>query len=381
MTTADPIRPIFTHDIFTVQRVGGVTRYVVELHKALRRRGVPSSIMCSLHICDLMSGIPSSYGIRLPSKLQVRGTTEPMQWIDRVVERAALRLFRGDRSRTVLHRTYYSNSAAELAGASVLTVHDMIHERRPDLFVDAGVATSRKQTSCKHADMIIAISEHTKRGLVERFQIDPRRIAVCHHGATTTAPNDAMLEALSSSVPFMLYVGGRDGYKNFDGLLVAYRESQAFHEGIRLVAFGGGEPSALELARLEGLGIRKHVSFARGDDAALAAHYAAARAFIYPSLEEGFGLPPLEAMLHGCPVAASLGGAIPEVVGDAAALFEPQQMDGIRSAIDLVCLGGDLRAELAVRGRARASTFTWEKAADVTLGVYERALRLARGPV
>jgi glycosyltransferase involved in cell wall biosynthesis len=119
------------------------------------------------------------------------------------------------------------------------------------------------------------------------------------------------------------------------------------------------------------------VSFASGADASLAAHYATAMGVLYPSLDEGFGMPPLEAMLHGCPVAAADAGAIPEVVADAALLFDPTVVESMTAAIDRIASDQALRASLASRGAARAATFTWAAAASTTLSAYSDALALA----
>jgi glycosyltransferase involved in cell wall biosynthesis len=157
----------------------------------------------------------------------------------------------------------------------------------------------------------------------------------------------------------------------------AFSRSRAARDGTGLIAFGGGKPTPGELSCLDNHRVAHLVSFAGGDDASLAAHYATAIGLLYPSLDEGFGMPPLEAMLHGCPVAAADAGAIPEVVVDAAVLFEPTVIESVTTAIDCIASDPALRASLASRGAVHAATFTWEKAARKTLSAYTAALEVA----
>jgi glycosyltransferase involved in cell wall biosynthesis len=214
--------------------------------------------------------------------------------------------------------------------------------------------------------------------VINLLGIDEDRVFVSHLGATATEPDAATLEALEGTRPFVLYVGKRRGYKNFDRLMESFGRTSAARDGVGLVAFGGGPPTETELEMLEETGISASVSFISGDDSILAAYYAAAIALIYPSLDEGFGLPLLEAMLHRCPVAASNGGAIPEIAGDAALLFEPTDVTAMAIAIDRLVTDSDLRTRLMETGIERASGFTWESTADSTLEAYAFALSHAR---
>ena len=126
-------------------------------------------------------------------------------------------------------------------------------------------------------------------------------------------------------------MGNRGGYKNFSTLLQAYGNSPILRE-FELIAFGGHPLLPDEKNQITQLGITDKVRFTSGSDQELAARYRAATAFIFPSTYEGFGLPPLEAMSHGCPVVCSNGGSIPEVVGDAGVYFDPNSAEELRMA-------------------------------------------------
>ncbi len=372
------IRPVFSHDIFATQRVGGVSRYVCELHNALCQAGIRSTVIAPVHVCYLLAGAERVLGIRVPDRLQIRGATRIMRAVDRLAEPGALALVAGGGRGVVLHRTYYSSVLPSRKYATAITVYDMIHERHPEMFSTRDDPMGRrKRLWCERADAVIAISDYTKRQLVSLLDIDPARVVVCHLGVTRVDPEPAAHDRLSASRPFFLYVGNRRGYKNFDRLVRAFSQSRAALDGTGLTAFGGGEPTTGELRCLDEHRVSHLVSFAKGDDASLAARYATATGLLYPSLDEGFGMPPLEAMLHGCPVAASDAGAIPEVVADAALLFNPTDVESMTTAIDRIASDPALRASLASRGAVRAATFTWDTAARTTLSAYAAALELA----
>jgi glycosyltransferase involved in cell wall biosynthesis len=371
------IRPVFSHNIFTLQRVGGGSRYVCELHNALCQAGIRSTVIAPVHVCRLLAGSERVLGIHVPDRLQIRGAARITRAVDYLAEPGALALVAGHGRGVVLHRTHYSSVPPSRKYATAITVHDMIHERHPEMFSSRDETSKRKRLWCERADAIIAVSDYTKRQLVCLLGIDPGRVAVCHHGVTRVDPEPATRDRLSTSRSFFLYVGRRGGYKNFEPLVRAFSRSRAALDGIGLIAFGGGKQTPSELRCLDEHRVSHLVSFARGDDASLAAHYATAMGLLYPSLDEGFGMPPLEAMLHGCPVAASDAGAIPEVVADAALLFDPTVVESMTAAIDRIASDPALRASLASRGAVRAATFTWDAAARTTLSAYAAALELA----
>ncbi len=161
--------------------------------------------------------------------------------------------------------------------------------------------------------------------------------------------------------PFLLYVGLREGYKNFHRLLAAYSRSQLLKRDFDLVCFGGGALGGEERSRARDLGVpTARLRYVSGGDEALAQLYASAAALVYPSVYEGFGIPPLEAMSVGCPVICSNSSSLPEVVGDAAELFDPLDEDQIRSAMERVVMSEGLRKDLSERGRRRCALFSWQ---------------------
>jgi len=369
------LTPVFSHHIFARQRVGGISRYFIELNDALRRSGLATRILAPLHFTDGLRDIHGVVGMRVPS---IPGTRNGVRLLCEAVEPVALRYWRRRLgAEVVVHRTYYSRSSLHSGVAHVETIHDMIHERFPEHFARGDRTRDTKRLACEKADMVIAVSEHTKQMLIEHFDLPTDRIRVCHHGVSAFPTDEGRIAELEGDVPFVLFVGNRGGYKNFSRLVEAFAASDAAKNGIKLRAFGGGAPSAAELEQIASLRLGELVDFTTGTDAELSAHYATALALVYPGLEEGFGMPPLEAMTHGCPVVASDSGGIPEVVGDAALLFDPSVVEPMTSAIDAVISDEHLRRKLASLGTRRAAMFTWEKSASTTTAAYKAALENA----
>jgi Glycosyltransferase len=172
--------------------------------------------------------------------------------------------------------------------------------------------------------------------------------------------------------PYILYVGSRGGrYKNFDALLAAFGES-SLKGSFDLVAFGGGAFTVSELGKIRKVGISDAIRHVTGDDCLLAGYYRNATAFVYPSRYEGFGFPPLEAMASNCPVICSTAKSVVEIVGEAAAYFDPNDINGLRDSLERVAGDAQFAADLRARGSARVKEYSWQKCAEQTLSVYRQ---------
>ena len=279
-----------------------------------------------------------------------------------------------DSSRTSFTRPIFATRGVAPRNARVvLTVYDMIHERFPEYFSIASPTRREKALAVTRADHVICISEQTRRDLIEFLGVSPAKTSVVYLGFSLTAAPQATIENGALSRPFVLYVGSRNGHKNFAGLLHAYAASQFLMDEFDLVCFGGGELAAKENELISELGIAAgKIRQVSGNDGLLGFYYQAARAFVCPSLYEGFGIPPLEAMSFGCPVVCSNTSSIPEVVGDAAEQFDPADHESMRKAIESVVGTDELRKNLIERGSERVGCFSWERCARETLDVYRR---------
>ncbi len=268
-------------------------------------------------------------------------------------------------------------------GPAVVTIHDLIHVRFPQFF-PAGAALYARTIAgmaARRSRVVIANSEHTRQDIIEALDIPPEKVRVIPLGVSAVlAPRDPVLvgafrRARALPGDYLLYVGARRGHKNLGMLLRALALIPAA-ERPPLVLSGGAWGPNDPLARLAArLGITACVRFAGDfdDDEMLACCYSGAALYVQPSLTEGFGLPPLEAMACGVAVLCSTGGALPETVGDAAELLAPSNPQAWARAIVGLLADSSRRAELIRRGIARARNFTWAEAARSTLDVYEAA--------
>jgi glycosyltransferase involved in cell wall biosynthesis len=257
----------------------------------------------------------------------------------------------------------------------------MIHEKYPKYFAASPFITRIKAASVAAADHVICISESTRRDLLAAYDIPEGRVSVTHLGFD---PLGSLLSGESSSrfkvrvlgvdAPYLLYVGSRVNYKNFAGLLDAYAASASLRSNFFLLCFGGGAFTSAERAAISKAGAEGRVRFLGGSDAVLAACYAHASLFVCPSFYEGFGIPVLEAMSLDCPVACSNSSSLPEVVADAAMLFDPADRDAILAALESVLGSPSAAAALKERGRIRTQQFSWRSCAENTVNIYRRVL-------
>ena len=368
------MRLAFDHQIFGWQQYGGVSRYFYELAKNLatdprHQVKVVAPLYVNHYISNPVPGLAIE-GIRVPP---LPKTGRVYRAFNSLLVRPMLRSFDPD----IVHETYYSTTRlAPQKAKVVVSVYDMIHERFDKNFSRADPTSREKALAVARADHVICISEHTRKDLIELFQVPEEKTSVVHLGfslAEETEAEDADWQPPRR--PYLLYVGNRGGYKNFTALLDAYAGSNTLRANYDMVCFGGGPFTASERRRMRDLGLGENaVRQISGSDALLARFYRSAAVFVYPSLYEGFGIPPLEAMGFDCPAVCSNASSIPEVVGDAAELFDPNDLVAMRLAIERVVSDQNLRDTLIENGRNRLRLFSWERCAQETLAIYERVL-------
>jgi glycosyltransferase involved in cell wall biosynthesis len=245
------------------------------------------------------------------------------------------------------------------AATSVL---DLQHELFPGFFSRAELAYRRVayRAATRGSRLVIAISEHVKETIVERLHVAPERVRVIQLGIDL----EQLRPGEPGREPFLLYPANGWPHKNHARLLDAFALVRRERPELRLVLTGSGLEG---LPAASGVEVRGHVPRSE-----LIRLYQTASALVFPSLYEGFGLPPLEAMACGCPVAAAGAGALPETCGDAARYFDPTKPDEIADAV-LSLLADSV--DLVERGLARARTFTWDECARRHDEVYDELTR------
>jgi glycosyltransferase involved in cell wall biosynthesis len=360
---------VYDYQIFIAQKYGGISRYIYEIsRKVVKEPDIEATILAPLHINSYIdSGPVPVRGFRMGNRLPKIGRAYSA--VNMLVSASYLKFHRP----FLLHETYYSShSVAPKGRPIVITVYDMIHEKFAAMLPAGDRTSDLKRKAVKRADRVICISRHTQQDLIQLFDVPEEKTIVIPLGFGLEIAAGKMIPSASPpSSPYLLYVGNRDSYKNFGGMLKAYAASKRLLDNFLIVAFGGPPISAEELQQIRKLGIPDHrVLHAAGDDAALAKYYRYAAAFVYPSLYEGFGIPPLEAMSLDCPVACSNTSSIPEVVGDSALLFDPADTESMSNAIERVATDSAVRRELIARGRKRIELFSWDRCASMTANLY-----------
>ena len=282
----------------------------------------------------------------------------------------------------VFHPTYYDPYFLNYLQKKpfILTVYDMIHERFPDYFPIKDPIKVWKKQLIENADNIIAISENTKKDIITFTNIEPDRIHVIYLGNPFDKINDTMpinnlfLDHIPEGISYLLFVGTRSGYKNFIFFIESIAELLRRNEELHVCCAGWKPFTAFEKRIFRELKIHKKVHYIQIKDYKIKDIYQHARAFVFPSLYEGFGLPVLEAFSCGCPAILSCTSSLPEVGGDAAIYFDPRDSVSLFNAVERVISDENLRTELIKKGSERLKIFSWEKTANNTKKIYESVL-------
>jgi glycosyltransferase involved in cell wall biosynthesis len=267
---------------------------------------------------------------------------------------------------------------------TVLTVHDMIFKLFPEhqKRLNYWYLNATMPLYCRRADAIITVSESSKRDIVAQYGLDPAKITVIHEAAApefVPAPPekvDQVRHTYNLPEQYMIHVGTIEPRKNLTRLVDALQRLRDAGLAIPLVVVGSKGWLYDDFFRhLEELDVRDSVFFpgyvAYAD---LPTMYSAATVAAMPSVYEGCGLPVLEAMGCGVPVVSSNSSSLPEVGGDAVRYFDPYDVETMAEAIRTVWLDADLQAEMRQRGLAQAAKFSWGRAAQETMVIYEKIL-------
>jgi alpha-1,3-rhamnosyl/mannosyltransferase len=342
----------------------GIGRYLREVLRAASEGGWACRVYgdASTRLPEALPGVAlASLGAR------------PTLWWDQVALPAALAR---DRVDVFLSPYYKLPLAARCPG--IVTIHDLYfigYPGRPRPVYDR-VMTRVARLCARAAAAVIADSEASRRDIVARLGVPEAKIRVIPVGLgpefRPTAPAAAVLERYRLRRPYALCVGNFKPHKNVPRLLRAWARLPADLRASHRLALAGGDPvGRAELEALgTSLGLGDGLTFTGlVDDADLPAVYSGATLLVLPSLDEGFGLPALEAMACGTPVVAASRGALPEVVGEAGVLVDPDKDDALEAAVTAVLSSADLRADLRRRGRARAAGFSLERTAGRVLAL------------
>jgi glycosyltransferase involved in cell wall biosynthesis len=364
----------------TVARVRGIGRYTRNLLAAFARLAPDDIEWTLLRLRNFPAADPSPLPPhRNANTLRLRRPELTMLAVDPILLSAELAVVRPQ----VYHSTQLSLPALRRCRA-VITIHDLAPLHWPEHYLRlpyARVGHAWEYALARRADAIIAVSEATRRDVIDRLHVPPERVTTIPEAVDTEfrppSAEEGRRVAATFGVParYVLYVGQFDPRKNMDGLLAAFTRASATDGDLRLVIAGDlGKLSSFLTRALERTKVPREriVVTGRVDDPTLAALYAGAECLLHAALLEGFGLTPLESLAAGTPVVGYRAGAVEEVVGDAGLLVDPGDPDALGDALVAYLGDGARQRDLRARVRPRASRFSWDRAAADTLAVYRR---------
>ncbi len=361
---------VYDYQVFCWQQYGGISRYIYELANQLsEKENYDIKILAMAYVNEYLKKSKPGLVIGFPvPKIKKTGT------IVRTFNVYTSKAWLYSNPPDIVHETFFNpKKVASRKSKVVVTVYDMLQEKFPEFFPKYKTPQERAE-AVKRADHVICISENTRKDLLELVNIDPHKVSVVHLAPSFNPVYEEQSEKVIPE-PYILYVGDRPNYKNFHRLLQAYANSPKLSQHFKLVCFGGKPFSVQELETFAALEIPEgwviHIS---GNDSVLARYYRGASVFVYPSLYEGFGIPPLEAMSLGCPVACSNTSSMPEVAGSAAEYFDPYDLDSIAGALEAVLYSSERSKELISFGLERVNHFSWKLCAEKTAQVYSSLL-------
>lgn len=378
------MKVLFDHQIFSIQKYGGISRYFVQIISNLPRsidwelavKYTDNMYIRQLNLSREIKEMYDPYDVFMPG-INFRGKGRLFNLLKKIDKRKGYDCYSLNREFSIellkkgdfdiFHPTYYDDYFLEFLGDKpfVLTIHDMIHELYPEMLFDL-LTLKRKAELAYKADHIIAVSENTKKDIIEIFGIPEGRISVVYH-ANILNPNNILDHPLPER--FLLYVGERSYYKNFLFFITAISQILIDDPDLKLICTG--RPfSSFENDFCDRLGILEQIILKPADDRELAFLYSKALALIFPSYSEGFGIPILEAFAMSCPVVLSDIKCFREIAADAALFFDPKSVINIKNVVKEIIYNNETRKKLIDRGHKRTSLFSWAESALSTANIY-----------
>ena len=360
---------LFDYQMFSIQKFGGVSRYFCELMK-----NIPSEHQFKLSLLfsenhHLKENYDFFKIINILGDHNFKGKyfiQKGLSSINHYYSRYCISANNFD----IFHPTYYNSYFLNaLKKPYIVTVHDLILFKFEDTFFKSIPKRLQMENVIKKANRIIAISENTKKDLIEILNINPDKIDVIYHGYNKIIP----IKKSGSYGKYILFVGRRSLYKNFLTFAKSVSKLLNREKDIKLVCVGS--PFTYdEMAHFSKLEISAQTIAIDVDDHSLNNLYSDALVFVFPSLYEGFGMPILEAFANNCPVCLSNASCFPEIAGNAGVYFDPRDHDSILNSIEKVIYDKDFAQKIVQAGQNRLANFSWEKTARETISSYIRTI-------
>ena len=358
------MKVFFDYTIFTLQRFGGISNYIINLAKNFSEQVDPS----------IISLFYKNHYLKNSSLADKLFFYDRVGFLIKYINKANKMYFDyqlKNKKPDITHLTYFNEQNFYTSRSkTVITEYDLIKEKfYSEKYKDQ---IKYKKILFKKIDQIICISNNTKKDLQQEYSIDASKISVVHLGVNK---DKSFRERFLNIRPFILYVGSRQRYKNFTNAIKAYARSSKLKSNFDFVCFGGGNFLKTEEDLFRNLSIdRRRIHYFEGDELDLNYFYHKARIFLFPSLYEGFGLPLLEAMNMECPVICSDTSCFPEVVNNAAILFDPTDIESLEFKIEKLIYNDQLLLDLKKKGNENLEKYSWKKCASETEQLYKKII-------
>ena len=367
------MRILYDHQCFAMQDYGGISRYHYQLIKELGNLPDVNVKLSLTHSNNLYIQNDSDLKVKAfyPTKdFYFKKTI--LDRINRISTISALK--EGDYD--VFHPTYYNPYFLKFLNNKpfIFTIHDMIYELYPEINKGIDRSRTQKKTLLKAAKFIIVPSDNSKKDLIRLYNVTNEKIDVIYLAASIHKNMAIPKEELNLPGKYILFVGKRDYYKNFNNFFLAIAPLLITHSNLFLIVAGGGGFTKEEYKFFESKKLINKILYKKVNDSVLATLYSNAVAFVFPTLFEGFGITALEAMNCDCPVIMSSTSSLPEVGGDAAIYFDPNNLADIREKIEMVIIDAELRKELIKKALVHRDKFSFTKTAIQTKATYARIL-------
>lgn len=372
------MKVLFDTQIFDWQINGGISRYFIEvLNRLNSNNDVEVLFKCRHSYNTYIQNTQWLVHNPFLKNLQFKGKLSVLKFINQKINRSYSNHLLQKNIPDLFHPTYYDPYFLPYLNQKplVLTVYDLTNEKFNDHSVLTAKVLAWKKKLISRANHIIAISENTRKDVIEYYNIAPEKVTTVYlSGGFDQKVLQALQVAEMDNIPerFILFVGSRSSYKNFAAFVKEVAPVMK-QENVSLVAAGGGAMNTTEINLLKDLGITdKITAFPHVSDIFLSQLYKKAAVFIFPSLYEGFGLPVLEAMQCECPVLLSNNSSLPEVGGSAAAYFDPFVNGDLQDKLQFLLNNETFRLKMVNTGKEQVKKFNWDATAQGHIDVYKK---------
>ena len=351
---------LFEGSIFLHQKIGGISNYIVEVNERLKKYEVDSKIISIFTINDYLKSKSSNKISLFKMKKIPRFCRKFFFYMNDLFLLLYIKIYKPD----LIHFSYYNSKLIpKLKVPYIVTIYDLIHEKFG--LDDEQFPKNKMLNNAKH---IICISKTTKDDLLKRYNIDQKKISTVFLGTDTTN------SYIEKKEKYILYVGDRKGYKNFESIVKAFGNSSFLKKDYKLICFGGEKFSSKEKLYFDKIGIKKNLFQEFGNDQYLKKFYKNASLYVNTSLIEGFGLTNLEAMSFGCPVLCSEIPIFREILGDSCEYVNPKSIESIKNKMEKILKSQNEQKRLIRLGLDKVKNYSWDKCASSTSKIYKRLI-------